>query len=174
MAPSYSTLASSSSRFKGALLHGMFIRKHSWVRGEQQKPWTDEGGCDPLFPGGSELVYDWWPFATHNFAGSSGGWQLPKRILALRANRQPICASFTFWWKFPNLVAGNENISLWTCGLTQADPPSTPDGGATCGCSSFPQNMYHYTVHDKNGLNRSNCTRPGTETRGGSWWGAQQ
>lgn len=55
MAPSYSTLASSSSRFEGALQHRMFIRKHSWVRGEQQKPWTDEGGRDPLFPGGPDL-----------------------------------------------------------------------------------------------------------------------
>lgn len=42
-----STLASTSNRRKGAFPPGMFIKKHSWAGGEQQKQWTYEGGRDP-------------------------------------------------------------------------------------------------------------------------------
>lgn len=119
-------------------------------------------------PGKSRLVYNCWSFKTNNFAGSSGSWECPKKLLAVGANWQPICASFIFWCKFPKLTSWNKNIStcIWGSVDWQADPASTLDGGALSGAPSLSQNIYHYTLHNKNGLNHcESCRFPDWDAR---------
>lgn len=96
-----------------------------------------------------------------------------------RSSQKRFWLSVTAGRLFVRLSYSDENVpvsllrmKLLAPGLEEAwtdpgKPPSTPNGGVVCLLPVF-QNIYHDTIHSKNGLNHSESSPPWTETHEGS------